>query len=179
MENPLSQSSTPALSITAALPFVSCLWLGIWVKLFPIKCKCLFHQHLQHQHLLIYFKDNLSFETMYFSNFLPVAALLSLHISSSLALPTTTTAEEPHQIEARAAGSSADPHLLDIDCKGVEEVCEAQCLAIHCFNSPAIMYVKYHLILAHFSHNLGNTILAWKRPISKQVVPKLSSAPAK
>ncbi|KAH8662829.1 hypothetical protein BGZ60DRAFT_529989 [Tricladium varicosporioides] len=86
---------------------------------------------------------------MYFNNLLPVVALLSVHISSSLALPTTI-AEEPHQIEARAAGSVADPHLLNIDCNGVEEVCEAQCLAIHCFNSPAIMQYNSGVKKANF-----------------------------
>jgi hypothetical protein len=72
---------------------------------------------------------------MHFTTIVPLAALLS----AVLALPTVLSAEESSKLVARATGSSTDPIVLTIDCSGVEEVCEAQCLAVLCFGSPAVM----------------------------------------
>ena len=68
-----------------------------------------------------------------------VAALLSFEAVPTLAYPTNFN-ENILELTRRASGKTAsDPHILDIDCKGVEEVCEAQCMAILCFKSKAVM----------------------------------------
>jgi hypothetical protein len=72
---------------------------------------------------------------MHFSTIIPLATLLS----SVLALPTVLPIEESSELVTRATGTSGDPIILTINCAGVEEVCEAQCLAVLCFGSPAVM----------------------------------------
>ena len=72
---------------------------------------------------------------MYFTAIIPLVTLLS----SVHALPTVLPAQEAAELVTRATGSSTDPIILTINCAGVEEVCEAQCLAVLCFGSPAVM----------------------------------------
>ena len=70
---------------------------------------------------------------------LTLAALLSLEVVPTLAYPANFN-ENTLQLARRASGkTAADPHILEIDCTGVEEVCEAQCMAILCFKSKAVM----------------------------------------
>jgi hypothetical protein len=72
---------------------------------------------------------------MYFTTIVPLAALLS----AALALPTVLPAEESSELVARTTGSSTDPIILTVDCSSVEEICEAQYLAVLCFGSPAVI----------------------------------------
>lgn len=85
---------------------------------------------------------------MHFTRFVPLAALLSLHIISVLAAPVAeaepidTSSELARRVGTDAwKGTSTDPSILNIDCTGVEAVCEAQCAAILCFKSPSLLWV--------------------------------------
>ena len=84
---------------------------------------------------------------MHFTTIIPLATLFS----SILALPAVIPIES-NDLLARATGSgtSADPFILTIDCTGVEEVCEAQCLAVLCFSSPAVMQYDSTVKAANF-----------------------------
>lgn len=67
-------------------------------------------------------------------------ALLSLHASSVLAAPMEVELAGPNlDLKKRATGTQADPFVLPIDCTKFPEVCEAQCVAIHCFKAPQIL----------------------------------------
>ncbi|KAG4034408.1 hypothetical protein MFRU_003g03730 [Monilinia fructicola] len=83
---------------------------------------------------------------MQLTNFFTLVALLSFHMFSVFAAPVANP--EPvgasSELEKRVGtdagtGTQADPYIFNIDCAGVEEVCEAQCAAILCFKSPALM----------------------------------------
>jgi hypothetical protein len=71
---------------------------------------------------------------------LSLAAVLSLQISSVLAIPIAEPVQPEGGLEKRAGtGTQSDPFILNIDCSGVTEVCEAQCVAILCFSAPQVM----------------------------------------
>ncbi|KAF7904497.1 hypothetical protein EAF00_001831 [Botryotinia globosa] len=83
---------------------------------------------------------------MQFKVFVPVAALLSLQLSSVLAAPVAEaeSVDASFELEKRIGtdagdGTKAKPYIFNIDCAGVEEVCEAQCAAILCFKSPSLL----------------------------------------
>ncbi|KAF7957861.1 hypothetical protein EAE96_003429 [Botrytis aclada] len=83
---------------------------------------------------------------MQFKAFVPVAVLLSLQLSSVLAAPVAEaeTVDTSFELEKRIGtdagdGTKAKPYIFNIDCAGVEEVCEAQCAAILCFKSPSLL----------------------------------------
>ncbi|KAI9646516.1 hypothetical protein NHQ30_004509 [Ciborinia camelliae] len=83
---------------------------------------------------------------MNFANFVSLAALLSLQISSVLAAPVaeaeavdTSFGLEKRVGKDQGKGTEKDPYIFNIDCDSVEEVCEAQCAAILCFKSPSVL----------------------------------------
>lgn len=83
---------------------------------------------------------------MQFKAFVPLAALLSLQISSVLAAPVAEAepVDASFDLQKRVGtdagdGSKANPYIFNIDCTNVEEVCEAQCAAILCFKSPSLL----------------------------------------
>ncbi|PQE23539.1 hypothetical protein CJF31_00006198 [Rutstroemia sp. NJR-2017a BVV2] len=77
---------------------------------------------------------------MQLTTFIPLAALLSLQISSVLAAPVEVEPiEASSDLEKRATGTQNDPFILDIPCGDFVEVCEAQCIAILCFGAPQIL----------------------------------------
>lgn len=45
------------------------------------------------------------------------------------------------EIEKRTPGSKQDPIKITVDCTGVEQVCQADCVAYLCFTAPRLLYV--------------------------------------
>lgn len=79
---------------------------------------------------------------MQFTTFVSLASLLSLPVSFVFAAPVDVEPfEEFHDLESRTLGTQANPFIIDIDCSGPIETCEAQCTAILCFGSPQVLYV--------------------------------------
>lgn len=50
------------------------------------------------------------------------------------------------QIEKRTPGSKQDPIKITVDCTGVEQVCQADCVAYLCFGAPRLLYVQSVLL---------------------------------
>jgi hypothetical protein len=75
---------------------------------------------------------------------LSFASLLLFQVSCTLAGPILENDQRSQFLEGRgnppAKGSSNDdPIAISVDCTGVEEVCEAQCIAKLCFGAPAVL----------------------------------------
>lgn len=77
-----------------------------------------------------------------------LAPILLLQLLSVFANPLGGTDGQDPELEEHArsksppvtgTGTLNDPFLLSIDCSRVMEVCEAQCVAILCFDAPRTM----------------------------------------
>jgi hypothetical protein len=71
------------------------------------------------------------------SRFVIFAMLMALNWQGALAAPA---AEANPALVIRAPGDSAqNPITADIGCSGIEDICEADCIAILCHNRPQVM----------------------------------------
>lgn len=76
-------------------------------------------------------------------SFIHFLALLSAQLYSVRAIPLQENSPAAYlgvEISKRAPGDTADEAIETImDCTKIPEVCEADCMAILCYNAPQVM----------------------------------------